>query len=88
MEEKIIIKNENNEEKEFDILFTFESENTNKKYVTYTDYSKDYKGNIRCLSSMYEGDKLLPVTTEEELKIIDNMLRTLSVSTELKYSNN
>lgn len=88
MEEKIIIKNENNEEKEFDILFTFESENTHKKYVTYTDYSKDYKGKIRCLSSMYDGDKLLPVTTEPELKIIDDMLRTLSVSTELKYSNN
>lgn len=30
MEEKIIIKNDNNEEKEFDILFTFESEDTKK----------------------------------------------------------
>lgn len=88
MEEKIIIKNDNNEEKEFDIIFTFESEETNKKYVTYTDYSKDYKGKIKCWSSYYEGDKLLPVETDTELKIIDTMLRTLSVSTEVKYSIN
>lgn len=87
MEEKLIIKNDNNEEKEFDILFTFESEDTKKKYVTYTDYSKDYKGKIKCWSSYYEGNELKPVETENELKIIDSMLRTLSKSTELKYSN-
>lgn len=87
MEEKLIIKNDNNEEKEFDILFTFESEDTKKKYVTYTDYSKDYKGKIKCWSSYYEGKELKPVETEKELKIIDSMLRTLSKSTELKYSN-
>ncbi|MDE5888993.1 MAG: DUF1292 domain-containing protein, partial [Bacilli bacterium] len=80
MEEKIVIKNDNNEEKEFDILFTFESKETKKKYVTYTDYSKDYKGKIKCWSSYYEGNELKPVETETELKIIDKMLRTLSKS--------
>ena len=44
MEEKILIKNDMGEEKEFDVLFTFESKETGKKYVTYTDYTKDYKG--------------------------------------------
>lgn len=86
MNNELIIKNENNEEKKFDILFTFESEETNKKYVTYTDYSKDYKGKIKCWSSYYEGEELRPVETENELRIIDEMLRTLSRSTELKYS--
>ncbi len=86
MNQEIIIKNDNNEEKKFDILFTFESEETNKKYVTYTDYSKDYKGKIRCWSSYFEGEELHPVKTENELRIIDEMLRTLSRSTELKYS--
>ena len=56
------------------------------KYVTYTDYSKDYKGKIRCWSSYFEGEELHPVKTENELRIIDEMLRTLSRSTELKYS--
>ena len=41
MEEKILIKNDQGEEKEFDILFTFESNETGKKYVTYTDYTKE-----------------------------------------------
>jgi len=86
MNKEIIIKNDNNEEKKFDILFTFESEETNKKYVTYTDYSKDYKGKIRCWSSYFEGEELHHVKTENELRIIDEMLRTLSRSTELKYS--
>ena len=79
MEEKITITNDKGEQKEFDIVFTFVSENTNKKYVTYTDYSKDENGNIKCLSSMYgDNNELLPVTTEAELKIIDEMLKTLS----------
>ena len=56
MEEKILIKNDNGEEKEFTVLFTFESNETGKKYVTYTDYSKDYKGNINCYSGYYEGE--------------------------------
>ncbi len=84
----LTIRNDNNEEKEFDILFTFESEETNKKYVTYTDYSKNYKGKINCWSSVYEGDQLLPVETENELKIIDEVLKTLSNSTKEKYQNN
>jgi len=88
MDNKIIIRNDNNEEKEFDVLFTFVSKETNKKYITYTDYSKDYKGKMNCWSSYYEGNKLLPVTTEKELKTIDIMLKTISASTKEKYSHN
>ncbi len=88
MEEKIIIKNDNNEQKEFDILFTFESKETHKKYVTYTDFSKDYKGNINCWSSYYDNDELKPVTTEKELLIIDKMLKTLGSSVQEKYHIN
>lgn len=80
MNETIIIKNEFGEEKEFDVLFTFESTDTNKKYVTYTDYKKDEKGNLKCYSGYYEGEKLLPVTTEIELKVIDEMLKTITES--------
>lgn len=84
MNETILIKNDSGEEKEFDILFTFESTDTNKKYVTYTDYSKDEKGNLKCYSGYYEGEKLLPVTTEKELKVIDETLKTLQTSIEYK----
>lgn len=84
MNETILIKNDSGEEKEFDILFTFESTDTNKKYVTYTDFSKDENGNIKCYSGYYEGEKLLPVTTEKELKVIDETLKTLQTSIEYK----
>ena len=39
MKEKIILKNELGEEKEFDILFTFDSKETNNTCIIYTDYS-------------------------------------------------
>ena len=85
MEEKILIKNDLGEEKEFTVLFTFESNETGKKYVTYTDYSKDYKGNINCYSGYYEGEKLLPVETEKELAFINDTLKTLTETINYKY---
>lgn len=86
MNEKIILKSDNGK-KEFDILFTFESEETNKKYVTYTDYSKNSSSEINCWSSYYDGNDLRPVETEKELEIIDEMLNTIGASTKEKYSN-
>lgn len=85
MKETLKIKNEQGQEIEADILFTFESENTNQKYVTYTDYSKDENGNIKCFSSIQENEQLLPVTTEFELEFIDKMLKTLTKTTHEKY---
>lgn len=85
MEEKIIITNDNNEQKEFDIIFTFVSKDTGKKYVTYTDYTKDYKGKIKCLSSYYDGKELKPVTTDNELRIIDEVLKTITNATYARY---
>ena len=88
MDNYITIKNDKNEEKEFEILFSFESDNTNKKYITYTDYSKDDNGNIICYSSILEDDgKLSKIDTEPELKIIDEMLNTLVETTKLQYLN-
>ena len=88
MDNYITIKNDKNEEKEFEILFSFESDNTNKKYITYTDYSKDDNGNIICYSSILEEDgKLSKIDTEPELKIIDEMLNTLVETTKWKYLN-
>ena len=85
MKEKLTVQNNNGDSKEFDILFTFESNHTHKNYVTYTDYSKDEEGNINCYSSVLEEGKLLSIETEEELKMIDKMLQTITASTKLKY---
>ena len=86
MEEKILIKNDMGEEKEFDVLFTFDSKENGNKYVTYTDYTKDYKGNINCYSGYYENGILLPVTTEKELIFIKETLKTLTATINYKYN--
>lgn len=63
---------------EFEVLFTFESNETNKNYMVYTDNSKDEEGNIRVFASVFnpsdEPLELLPVETEREWKIIETIL--------------
>ena len=86
MKDYLTITNENNETKEFEILFSFESDETNKKYVTYTDYTKDEDGNIICYSSILEDDgKLSKIDTEHERAIVDELLNTLIESTKMNY---
>ena len=35
-----------------EVLFTFESEETKKNYIVYTDNSKDSEGNVRVYASI------------------------------------
>ncbi len=73
--------NENGEEITCDILFTFDSEETKKSYIVYTDNSKDEEGNVQVYASIYdpkkEDQKLEPITTDAEWKVIDTILNTL-----------
>ena len=68
-------------EREFDILFTVESEETNKHYIAYTDNSKDENGKLVVYASSYdpkdENTELFPIETEKEWKIIETILTTL-----------
>lgn len=73
--------NDNGEEITCDILFTFDSEETKKSYIVYTDNSKDESGNIQVFASIYDPDmknsKLEPIETDAEWKIIETILDTL-----------
>ena len=64
MQDKILIKNDQGQEKEFDILFTFTSNDTGKDYITYTDYEKDEQGNIKCYSVYKAGENFLHLQKE------------------------
>lgn len=72
---------ENGQEVVYDVLFTFESEETNKNYIVYTDQSKDDNGNIQVYASIYDPEnpnsKLEPIETEKEWKVIETILETL-----------
>lgn len=64
--------------KEYDILFTFDNEEETEKYVVYTDNSLDDEGKIQIFASKYNPDinaeKLLPVESDEEWESIQCLL--------------
>lgn len=73
--------NENGEQVEYEALFTFESEETNKNYIVYTDNTYDEEGNTKVYAAIYEPREkemqLTPITTEKEWKIINIILDEL-----------
>ena len=75
---KLVIKNDKGEVLECDVLFTFDSEETGKSYIAYTDNTKDENGNIKVYANIYDPNgeslKLEPITTEKEWKAINNIL--------------
>lgn len=74
----------------YDVLFTFESEETNKNYIAYTDNSKDEEGNVQVFASIYYPDekntRLEEIKTEKEWKIIETILST--IQEEIRDSDN
>lgn len=84
-----IIDNEGNEIT-CEVLFTFESDETKKNYIVYTDNTKDNEGNIKVYASIYDPDKenteLMPIETDREWKVIETILE--SIQEESKKENN
>ena len=66
---------------EFEILFTFESDETKKNYIVYTDNSLDEDGNTRVYASIYTPGsaetELKPIETDKEWKIIETILEQI-----------
>ncbi|MCH5166363.1 MAG: DUF1292 domain-containing protein [Erysipelotrichales bacterium] len=75
---KFVVKDENGVEKEYFKLFTFDSEETGKSYIAYTDNSTDENGNVIIRANTYdptgEDLSLQPLTSEKEWKVIENIL--------------
>ena len=78
---KFTLVNDEGKEVEYDVLFTFESEETNKNYIVYTDGTKDSDGQIQVYASIYDPtdphSKLEAIETEKEWKVIETILSTL-----------
>ena len=73
--------NDEGKEIECEVLFTFESDETKKNYIVYTDNTVDEEGNTKVYASIYNPDqdetKLLPIETDKEWKIIETILEEL-----------
>lgn len=91
-ESKMIIKDESGVERQYYKLFTFDSDETHKSYVAYTDYSKDENGNIIVRANTYDPTgadlSLKPLTTEKEWKVIEGILETTQSELKSIMSNN
>ena len=62
-------------------LFTFESDETGKNYIVYTDNTIDSLGNKKVYASTFdpleENPVLGPIETEKEWNIIEDILNKL-----------
>lgn len=72
---------EDGKEVECEVLFTFESDETKKNYIVYTDNTTDEGGNTKVYASIYDPNddniKLSPIETEKEWKVIETILNEL-----------
>ena len=75
------VTNDEGKEVECEVLFTFESDETKKNYIVYTDNTLDEEGNTKVYASIYnpneEETKLLPIESDKEWKIIETILEEL-----------
>ena len=85
-ENKFKVMGEDGKEIECEVLFTFDSEETKKSYIVYTDNTTDDKGNVRVYASSFEKKDdtttLIPIETEREWKIIETILESIKDETE------
>jgi len=79
--DQFIVKNEKGEDVKCTILATFDSHETKKSYVVYTDDSKDKDGNFNILASIYTPDKeetkLENIETEREWEIVEAVVNQI-----------
>jgi len=78
---KFTVIDKDGKEVECEVLFTFESEETEKNYIVYTDNTKDINGNVRVFASIYdpsrEDSELMPIKSNKEWKIIETILESI-----------
>lgn len=76
----IIITDDNGNEKEFGVLFTFNSDEFEKSYVLYYDLGEDES---EVYSSIYDEEgHLCPVETKEEWDMIEEVFQAFMAEDE------
>ena len=81
---KFTVINDEGKQIECEVLFTFDSDETKKSYIVYTDNTQDEIGNIKVYASIYDPNnmnndkmKLDPIETDKEWNIIETILESL-----------
>ena len=72
---------EDGKEIECNVLFTFDSEETKKSYIAYTDNTHEEDGSIKAYAAVYHPEDLNkgfePIETEKEWKVVETILATI-----------
>lgn len=83
--DKIVLKDDQGEEKEFYKLIQFYSNETNKRYLVYTDQEKDNNEKLKLYSSIIvgEGDNIefIPVSEEKDQDVVNQAV----IQTKLEF---
>ncbi|MCI9280836.1 MAG: DUF1292 domain-containing protein [Bacilli bacterium] len=70
---------------EYEILFTFDSDETKKSYIVFTDNNKDKDGSIITYAATYDKDgeklELRDIETEKEWNLIETILSQIEEKT-------
>ena len=71
---------------EYEILFTFDSDETKKSYIVFTDNTTDEDGNIVTYAATYdktgESLELQDIETDEEWNLIEHLLSNIEEASE------
>lgn len=75
------VLDENGKEVECEVIVTFESDETGKNYIVYTDNTLDENGCTKVFASIFEPNSddmvLQPIETEKEWAIVELILEEL-----------
>lgn len=75
------IVDDKGKEIECEILFTFDSDETKKSYIVYTDNTLDEQGSTKVYASVYDptgqNPALMPIESEKEWLVIENILSSV-----------
>lgn len=75
MKELVRLTEENGQEKDYEVLVTFKT--NDKEVVIYTDYEKDEDDNINCYASYIKDQQLSEITDNEDLQKVNEVLKTI-----------
>jgi len=83
--ERIIIPDDNGEEHLFEVLFTFDVDETSKSYLAVIPVEQKEDEEVEVYAFRYEEKEndeddlaLFPIETDEEWNIVEEMLNTLA----------
>ncbi|HHU54495.1 MAG TPA: DUF1292 domain-containing protein [Mollicutes bacterium] len=86
------IMDEEGKQLECEALFTFESDETGKNYIVYTDNTQDEEGNTKVYAAIYTPEEeegiLQPIQSEKEWKIIETIFNEIQEEAKSKSEGN